>query len=453
LNDHVLKILFSISIYINVKHFYMFYLAPMKNVFTFFILITTSSSALAQYDAPLYTSYTTTAERAKLYDRLVKHSINQNLSIPLTDSTEENWEDAFDAIEVLLYRSPFSDQKIYKAFEEIGLRSMEFQRALLEVAYSNYPGLFFREVKNLLDTTSDPKIFAMCAEYLLAQQNDTQVAHAIKELIDTKFADQGIINPILYMLQLHMAEQNNNNTFLSNTRLKELFSNKFLPGETIMYSIQRKNRDYPGLAVIRQKNGNFIYDSSGNIFNVPQLARSITNLPGYLTNGNTPQGIFVMHGFDVSMSSFIGPTANVQLSMPVETSLRHFFGDSSITDTTWNIDYYKKLIPGDLQNYLPLYYSYYAGLAGRTEIIAHGTTIDPNFYAARPYFPLTPSLGCLCTKEIWNGKRLESDQQKLVNALLRAGGADGYCIVIEINDKQAQVSINDLSSLLPVTLR
>ena len=73
----------------------------------------------AQYDAPLYTSYTTTLERAKLHERLIKYSINQNLSVPLNDSTEENWEDAFDAIEVLLYKSPFSDGKIHKAFDEV----------------------------------------------------------------------------------------------------------------------------------------------------------------------------------------------------------------------------------------------------------------------------------------------------------------------------------------------
>jgi hypothetical protein len=288
----------------------------------------------------------------------------------------------------------------------------------------------------------------MCAEYLLQQKNDQLIVNTIKESLDTKFAEQGILNPVLYMLQVHISEQKKNGTFLSKNLFEKLFSNKFLPGETVMYSIQRKNRDYPGLVIIRQKNGNFISDSSGNIFNVPQLARSITNLPGYLTNGNTPQGIFVMHGFDVSMSSFIGPTANIQLSMPVETSIQNFFSDSTISDTVWNIDYYKKLIPEDLKNYLPLYYSYYAGLAGRTEIIAHGTTIDPNFYVNKSYFPLTPSLGCLCSKEIWNGKRLESDQQKLVNALLKAGGANGYCVVIELDDKESAVTLEDLRPFL-----
>jgi hypothetical protein len=417
-----------------------------------FILIFSSQTLMAQYDVPLYTSYTTNAERAKLYERLVKNSINKNLSIPLTDSTEENWEEAFGAMEVLLYRSAFSDGKIHRAFEETELRSIDFQKALLELAYTNYPAIFFQQVKKLLNNTDDPKVFAMCAEYLLQQKNDPLVVNTIKELLDTKFAEQGIINPVLYMLQVHIAEQPGKGNFLSKNLFEELFSNKFLPGETIMYSIQRKNRDYPGLVVVRDKNGNLILDSSGNIFTVPQLARSITNLPGYLTNGNTPQGIFVMHGFDISMSSFIGPTANIQLSMPVETSLQNFFKDSTISDTAWTMDYYKKLVPEDLRNYLPLYYSYYAGLAGRTEIIAHGTTIDPNIYANKPYFPLTPTQGCLCTKEIWNGKRLESDEQKLVNALLKAGGANGYCVVIELDDRQSAVTLNDLRPFLLKTI-
>ncbi|MEP6947877.1 MAG: hypothetical protein ABI863_01320 [Ginsengibacter sp.] len=426
----------------------MFYLAQMKKALIFFILIIISAKNFAQYGAPLYTSYTTIAERSKLYERLIKNSINKNLSISLTDSTEENWEEAFGAIEILLYKSPFSDEKVHEAFEEIGLRSIDFQKTLLELAYTNYPGVFFLQVKKLLNNTDDPKVFAMCAEYLSQQKNDPAIVNTIKELLDTKFAEQGIINPILYMLQVHISEQPKNGAFLSKNLLEELFSNKFLPGETVMYSLQRKNRDYPGIVIIRDKNGNFISDSSGNIFSVPQLARSITNLPVYLTNGNTPQGIFVMHGFDVSMSSFIGPTANIQLSMPVETSLQNFFKDSTITDTLWNMDYYKKLVPEDLKNYLPLYYSYYAGLAGRTEIIAHGTTIDPGIYANKPYFPLTPTQGCLCTKEIWNGKRLESDQQKLVNALLKAGGANGYCVVIELDDKQSAVTLEDLRPFL-----
>ncbi|MDQ2863788.1 MAG: hypothetical protein M3R50_09120 [Bacteroidota bacterium] len=416
-----------------------------KKYFSLLILISFSSLQIfAQYDAPLYTSYTTAAERLKLHNRLINYSINKNLSVPLADSTEENWEDAFSAIGVLLYKSPFTNEKIHSAFNLIEERSADFQKRLLELVYSNYPGTFALQAEKLMGITTDPNVFALCAEYLFQQKKDSTFINSITQLINKKFGDQGIIDPVLYMLQVHISETVSRGTFLSKKSLEKLFSKRFLPAQTVMYSIQRKNRDYPGILVVRNRDGNFITDSSGIIFHIPQLARSTTNLPFFLRNGNTPQGIFLMHGFGVSMSSFIGPTANIQLLMPVESGIKMFLGDSSISDTTWNIDYYKRLIPADLQNYLPLFYSYYAGLAGRTEIIAHGTTIDPGFYVNKPYYPLTPSQGCLCTKEIWDGKRTESDQQKLVNALLKAGGANGYCVVIELDDKQSAVTLKDV---------
>ena len=143
----------------------------------------------------------------------------------------------------------------------------------------------------------------------------------------------------------------------------------------------------------------------------------------------------------------IGPTTNIQLLMPYETSPQNFFNEMGVSDSTWSEDVYKKLIPEPLKEYLPLYESFFASKAGRTEIIAHGTTVNPGYYITQPYYPLTPTEGCLCSKEIWSevdGRRVESDQQKLVDALKRAGGANGYCIVIEIDDQQKPVSVNEI---------
>ncbi len=416
-----------------------------------FLIFTTSISffCIAQYDAPLYTSYTTKAARDKMHDRIIKYTINKNLSVPLNDSTEEKWEEAFQAIELMIYKTPSSEQKINYAFNNIATRSIDFQRSLAELVYSVYPIEFKNQVHQLFTNTSDPKLFAMCAEYLLTDKKEPAFRDNLSNIINEKFGEQALIDPVLYMLQLHNAEIKNNIQSISKQNMQVILSRNFIPGKIIMYSIQRKNRDYPGLVIVRNANGNFITDSSGEIIHIPQLARSLTNLPGYISNGNTPQGIFFMNGFGVSMSSFIGPSANVQLSMPVETSIRKFIGDSSINDSIWALEYYKRLIPKQLQNYSPLYYSYYSGKAGRTEIIAHGTTIDPGYYLNQPWYPLTPSQGCLCTKEIWNGKRIESDQQKLVNALLHAGGANGYCVVIEIDNKDAPVSIKDILTFLP----
>ena len=419
-----------------------------KFIPVFFIVFLCTQQISAQYDVPLYTSYTTDIARTKMNERLIKNSITKNLLLPLSDSTEENWQEAFDAMEVMQFNTPFAETKVSAAFDSIGIRSVSFQRALLELAYANYRNKFILQTNVLLEETSDPKIFAMCAEYLIQnKKGDYEKKVLAKKLLD-KFSDTAYKNPILFMLGTRL-QPNQINKRQGHEILNQLLSKSFLPNQIVMYSFQRRNRDYPGMVLIRNAAGNFVTDSAGNIFHIPQLARSISNLPGYLRNGNTPQGIFKMYGFGVSMSNFIGPTANVQMGMPVELSLQKFFDDSTILDSVWTIDYYQKLIPQKLRDFLPLYNSYYSGLAGRSEIIAHGTTIDPKFYSGKPYYPLTPTEGCLCTKEIWNGKRLESDQQKLVNGLLRAGGANGYCVVLELDDKNAPVTIKDVLPYLP----
>lgn len=230
-----------------------------------------------------------------------------------------------------------------------------------------------------------------------------------------------------------------------------LFDKRFLSGNVVLYSIQRKNRNFPGIVIVRDTAGKFIKDAKGNIFSLPQLARSITNMPCYLTNGNTPQGIFRMHGFAVSKSPALGPTPNIQLMMPYETSIQTFLRDSSVTDTAWSPELYERLLPNALKIYKPLYQTFFASAIGRTEIIAHGTTVDPEFYKGQPYYPHTPTAGCLCTNETWSevdGKRLWSDQQKLVDAVKKAGGAEGYLIVIEIDEQQKPVSISEVLNYL-----
>lgn len=419
-----------------------------KIITVIFIFLFCNAQLSAQYNAPLYTSYTTDAARARMKEGLIKNSIEKNFLLPLSDSTEENWEDAFDAMEVMNYNTTFTQRKVHSAFDSIEKRSVSFQRALMEMAYSNYPGKFLLKAHSLLQKTTDPKIFAMCAEYLIQRNKTDSLKKSISKILFKNFGDTAYKNPILYMLQTRLAPDKVH-AFNHEKVMSEILSKNFLPNQIVMYSLQRKDRDYPGLVLIRNAEGEFVTDSTGKIFNIPQLARSISGLPGYLTYGNTPQGIFRMYGFGVSMGNFIGPTANVQMGMPVEISLQKFFDNNYITDSTWTIDYYQKLIPKNLKDFFPLYESYYAGLAGRSEIIAHGTTIDPSFYFGKPYYPLTPTQGCLCTKEIWNGKRIESDQQKLVNGLLKAGGANGYCVVIEIDNKKAPVKLKEVLAYLP----
>jgi len=406
---------------------------------------------MAQNDIVPYASFTTEQNRVRTYRSLVNNSINKNLSLPLTDSTEENWQDAFAAMELISYKSPWANERIRMAMNSMEKRSNGFQRAALELIYSLQNKEYTAQVYKLLTQTGNSKVFAMCAEYLMLYNNpsaDKEITAIARNKLNAakEKNDYAIIVSLLNRLANKASDQSS-----EAVNFASLFGKDYLNGNVILFSIQRKNRNYPGLAVVRDATGNFITDESGNIFSVPQLARSMSNLPGYLTNGNTPQGIFRMDGFAVSRSSFIGPTENMQLTMPNETTAPYFIRDSTLTDSIFPYQLYADLLPEDLKNYQQLYESFQAGIAGRTEIIAHGTTVDPGYYTNQPYYPLTPTQGCLCTKEIWSkidGKRTESDQQKLVNAIKAAGGANGYCIVIEIDDQQKPVSIHDILPFL-----
>ncbi len=420
-------------------------LCTMKKPFPAILFITLFffGKLSAQTDVVPYVKDAIRENLNQQYRNILKNIINKNLSRPLADSTEEYWQDAFYALELTNYKSLWVDDRIRLAFDVVQKRSIIFQRALLELAYSNYKGKFVKTVDSLMQKTKDPKVFAMAAEYYIAAGTDPKAWDRVVGYF-SKRSDKDDNVAFYYGLLTGLitgySEKKDLPSFVNNVT-------KLIPGHILLISFQRKNRNYPGIAIIRDASGNFISDEAGNVFSVPQLARSINNLPFYLTRGNTPQGIFRMRGFDVSKSMAIGPTTNIQLLMPYETSPQFFLNDYNVGDSAWTEEQYRQLLPESLKEYLPLYESFYASKAGRTEIIAHGTTVNTEYYKGLPWYPYTPTEGCLCTKEIWSpvdGKRMESDQQKLVDALRSAGGAIGYCVVVELDNQQQPVTLQEV---------
>lgn len=409
-------------------------------VLTVFLLIVLCLDIAAQNDATPFAKQTTKENRAKEY-RILVSNINSNLLLSLTDSTEENWQSAFEAMELLNYRTPFIDARVRTVMDSVEKRSAGFQRALLEMVYPLYPKDFVPQIISLAKQTNNSKLFAMCCEYLLINNRQNEYKDLLLNRMKDSLLNPHADNPFFAVLQNRLLVKPS-----PKPPLADLLNKAFLPGETVLFSFQRSNRNFPGLVMVRGKDGAFIKAAGGKYFAVPQLARSCNNMPGYITNGNTPQGIFKVFDFAVSQSSFIGPTTNIQMVLPYENS-------SDVADSVTRLlgDNYRFFLPKSWKNYFPIYEAYYAGKAGRTEIIAHGTTVNPDYYKKQPYYPLTPTQGCLCTKEIWSavdGKRMESDQQKLVDAVKKAGGANGYCVVIEIDDQQKPVSIKDILPFL-----
>lgn len=417
----------------------------MKRYFFRVVLFILPVSSFAQppVNDSVYSKVTTRQAKAQRYSYLLDTTIRMYLQDPLNEENEGEWNDALWGIELLQYKDDFTKQKLAIAWSRAAQLSDYFQKNLLETTYSLYKTEFKTQALQLMRQTKSVSIFIRCAEYVL-RADPVNGKATVTSLMQAKFANNKSVG--LQILQSRMTTKKAQPL----PPLEDIFDSSFLTGQTVIYSLQRSNRDYAGLVIIRKPDGTFLKDIAGNYFHTSQLARAITNYPFYITNGNTPQGILRFSGFDVSRLLYIGPTPNLQLQLPYETSAAAFFADSTLSDTLWSKDLYTSLLPYTWKGYNGIYETYYAGSMGRSAIIMHGTTIDPEFYKAESYYPQTPSLGCLCSYEEWDesGYRINSNQQQIKNALDSIGSSNGYVVVIDIDNKQQPVEIGEIQALL-----
>lgn len=371
--------------------------------------------------------------------------ILENLQFELKTENEERFLDAFWLSELTLSRSELLSNAIKTGLQNHKELSNRFVRGILEAAYTLYPTEFEVEVTTVMRETQNEKNFAMCAVYL--RRINISYDSLIIKLIPLRF-NEWIMNPIVRTLFFYITTDADN-AIQERPALKDLIQNPFWKDRPVIFSFQRLNRDYPGLAIVKNEKGEFIRGEDGQIVSVRQLARSITNLPSYLTNGNTPQGIFSIKGLEVSKSKFIGPTENIQTRLPFEDSLGGFLNIESTKN--WDMDSYKAMLPESWRDYFPMFLAFYAGEAGRNEIIVHGTTIDPSFYTGKTYYPNTPSLGCLCASEIWSeetGELEDSEQGRLIWAYKQTSKERGLLVVVELDNKEAEVELEEVLSQL-----
>lgn len=403
----------------------------------FFIL-----SFILTLNAQPVLEYTKKSERDKFYSELKTEKINNNFSVELSPETEKNWKEAFWAAQLIDFKEiniePFFEEVFSKFFD----LSTEFQRSFLEALYQYKNADYSIEVFSLLNKIKNEKNFAMAANYLLNRKFDQD---KVLTILEENFPEY-LTHPILFSLFKQIQNQKETE-LLKSPSLESLLNFNFPTSGIVIFSFQRANRDFHGITIIRDSEGNFVKDENGSIFYVEHLARAISNLPGYLTNGNTPQGIFSIQGTANSKNYFIGPTENLQLVLPFEVNPSKFFNFIELDSIEWSEELYTNLLPIDWKNYYPIWEAFYAGKAGRNEIIAHGTTVYPEFYTGASYYPNTPTLGCISAKEFWNsetGARNFSDQQKFIDAVKSAGKLEGFFVVVEIDNNQEDVSIEEI---------
>ena len=421
---------------------------PFIIVFTVFCL--ESFSQLIFYKEKLFSPYTINDAKAVARREKIISQAESLLVLPIgtDDETAGPIESALWSVSQFLISTPKSDSAIERLFKNYNLLAESTQRALLEVAYGLYPKKFYTEMVTIMQQSNDPKNFAIAAAYI----HRAYPTEAGKKLIQQKAAmlsyNKEGQSLMIYNL-LRYIENDTAPVVLPN--LDSLFAHQQVHKFKVIYSFQSKNRDIPGMAIVQNPDGSFVKDAGGKLLTFRQLARSASNLPWFISNGSTPQGLYSITGTGFSKNVFIGPTPNLQMVMMNEVNppvFTHYF------PPVFNAPperLYRSYFPGNWQQWPGLMEAYDAGKIGRSEIIAHGSTIDPEWYAGKPYYPLTPTMGCLCGREIWkkeNGRIDSSDQLDLVNAFIETPGSQGYLFVINVDEKQISLDPQQLTAVV-----
>jgi hypothetical protein len=364
----------------------------------------------------------TTIKRQESKKKLEHEYIAKLYGKNMDSITSNQWQRALWAIGFLNDKRPNTIILMQNALKRYWLFSPYLQKLLLENVFALKGNMFSSQVNELCGNFKNLKQALIAEAYLgRCKKKNKRLDEVILNLAST---DTALYNAYIF------------SKVCTNLNIKDF--NRIIDYNTVMncpliISLQPNDRTTEGVAIIKNVDGSLVKGANNKVFSSPQLARSVNNMPWYISNGNTPQGLFAIKGIGVSDNAFIGKTPNLQLVMPGEVPAFEFFEGYDSTVTDYILPYFYE----NFDFYGPnsaLWQSFYAGKAGRTEIIAHGTTVNPDYYKGEPYFPNTPTMGCLSSIELYDpktGKCIKSNQLALVNAFLSTGFTTGYLLVVE----------------------
>ena len=332
---------------------------------------------------------------------------------------------------------------LQNALLDVDQKPVDFQRAVLSAAYTMYARESAAVLLPLLDSLNTPREFAIAVYAILATDDSPDTRTMLRAKLTARFPDWAF-EPRLFALE-HVLTTDLASERLTRPPLVDLLAAPLRPGLPVIFSFQRRDRTRVGLAMVRGSDGRFVRDADDSYFNIAHLALALSNLPGTITNGNTPQGLFTIIGAGTATNKWIGPTPYLHAKIPKEASVAEY--EHASVEGDWNEARYESFLPLSWRNYFPFKEAWLAGLAGRDDMLLHGTTINPEYYRNNAYYPGTPSAGCLVAMEYWSksdGRLMHSDQLALAKAFTAGGIDQGYLVVVELDDRLAPVNLAEV---------
>ncbi len=380
-------------------------------------------------------------ERA-LFDAQVLE-LRNTLALPQGPELDAKLPAALEAVALFNVEKPLALQQLLAALPTVAQKPAPYQRAVLSFAHT----LFWRESAALivpqLPLLKTPREFAIAAYTVLRADAGTTSRAALLVQLQRSFpawATEPRLRALERRLRVDPAAE-----LAQRPPLLDLLATPPRAGFPVVYSFQRANREHHGIAMVRGADGRFVRNADGSLFVVNQIAYARTNLPGTITNGNTPQGVFTIRGTGTATNIWIGPTPFLESKIPVEAKVAEF--EHADVGGDWNAARYSSFLPSSWRNYWPVQEAFLAGQAGRDEMLLHGNTVNPAYYRNEPFFPSAPTAGCLLTMEYWSkddGTLVHSDQLALVKAFVSGGQDNGYLVMVELDNLERPVLLADV---------
>jgi len=360
--------------------------------------------------------------------------------------------DALDAILFMNTERQAGISLLATTLPVLASRPVDEQRTVLSVAHALYATEAAPQLRQLLPQLGTPREFCIAAYTILKADVSPGTRAALRETLLVRFPEslnEPRLRALMRTLTTDVAAD-----MAARPPLADLLAAPYRnagPLLPVIVSFQRPGRNVFGLAMVRGADGRFVRNPDGSYFAIPHLARALTTLPGTITNGNTPQGLFTIVGAGTATNRWIGPTPYLESKVPYEATVEEFA--HADVGGEWSEGVYESFLPASWRGYAPFKEAFLAGQAGRNEMLIHGTTINSNYYTGASYFPGTPSAGCLVAMETWDpadGRMRSSNQLTLAKVFTQAGTDRGYLVVVEIDDHAAPV---DLAEVLPAVER
>jgi hypothetical protein len=412
----------------------------------------------------------TTAARINQRQQQIRQIRPENYDLgryPVTDGNEKHWRNILWTTAVVEPQEAFVAEALggilammsMEGLSEAQMRTIDMATKTGTQLYLSNPNLYASVGQRFLqavETSPDPEWVAVSLSGLAKAGMPPDSLRQLMERAKQRFPAWAN-NVFLYTTIQEIVESLNPT---STPPLGDLLNWEIAPKQFHLYVICQPDRYVLCNTVLKNRNGEFVRQSTGKLWSVPLLLRSLHNLSWNFVRGQTPQGIYRIEGTepqpDDKFFRAYGQFSLVNMYMPFEQGVKQFLPGKP-GPFKGSVAEYQKLLPPTWRSYWGIQQSYWAGKAGRTEFRIHGTGDSPDFFSGKSKNPESyswnPTIGCLSALELYNeqGQLLAADMPKILKALETVGGKNfaGYVVVVEMPSKAGQpISVEEIEGAI-----